>query len=46
MGGTSNMLNKTLVRKSERRMPLGRSRLMWEGNMKMDFKKIGWKGVN
>jgi hypothetical protein len=41
MGGTSNMLNKALDRKSEQKMPLGRSRLMWEGNMKIDFKKMG-----
>jgi hypothetical protein len=26
--------------------PLGRQRLRWEDNMKMDFREIGWEGVD
>jgi hypothetical protein len=31
-----------LVWKSERRGPLGRQRSRWEGNIKMDFREVGW----
>jgi len=26
--------------------PLGRPRRRWEDTIKMDFREIGWKGVN
>jgi hypothetical protein len=34
---------KVLVGKSEETRPLGRPRRGWEGNIKMDIGKIGWR---
>jgi hypothetical protein len=31
--------------KPERKRPLGRSRRMWEDNIKMDLREIGWSCV-
>jgi hypothetical protein len=36
---------RVLVGKPEGKRPLGRSRLRWENNIKMDLQKMGWKGV-
>jgi len=33
---------RILVGKSERKRPLGRPRLRWEGNIKMDLHEVGW----
>jgi hypothetical protein len=33
---------RVLLRKPEGRRPLGRPRLRWEGNIKMDFSYVGW----
>jgi hypothetical protein len=33
---------KVLVRKSETKRPLGRPRLSWKDNFKMDHRDIGW----
>jgi hypothetical protein len=35
-----------LVRKPERKRPLGRPRRRWEDNIGMDFREIGWEGVD
>jgi hypothetical protein len=32
------------VGKTEVKCPLGRYRLKWEGNIKMDIREIGWGG--
>jgi len=32
---------RVLVRKPERKRPLGRSKLRWEGNIKMDLQEVG-----
>jgi len=33
---------RVLVRKPERKRPLGRCRLKWEGNIKKDLQEVGW----
>jgi hypothetical protein len=33
---------RVLVAKPEGRRPLGRPRLRWESNIKMDLKEVGW----
>jgi hypothetical protein len=38
--------NKILVGKPEGKRPLGRPRLRWEGNIKMDLREIGLEGVD
>jgi hypothetical protein len=35
-----------LVGKLEGKRPLGRPRRMWENNIKMDLREIGWGGVD
>jgi hypothetical protein len=35
-----------LVGKHERKRPVRRPRCRCENNIKMDFKKVGWAGVN
>jgi hypothetical protein len=35
-----------LVGKPEGKGPLRRPRHRWEGNIKMDLRKIGWEGVD
>jgi hypothetical protein len=37
---------KILVRKPEGKRPLGRPRLRWEDNIRMDPREIGWEGVD
>jgi hypothetical protein len=37
---------RALVWKPEGRRPLGRPRHRWESNIKMDLRKVGWKGVD
>jgi hypothetical protein len=37
---------RTLVGKPEGKRPLVRSRLKWVDNIKMDFREIGWDGVD
>jgi hypothetical protein len=34
------------VGKTEGKRPLGRPRHRWEDNIKMDFREIGWDGVD
>jgi hypothetical protein len=33
---------RILVRRPEGRRPLGRPRLRWEDNIKMDLQEVGW----
>jgi hypothetical protein len=35
-----------LVGKPEGKRPLGRPRIRWEGNIKIDFRDIGWGGMD
>jgi hypothetical protein len=37
---------RALVGKPEGRRPLGRPRRRWEDNIKMDFREVGWGGVD
>jgi hypothetical protein len=37
---------RILVRRSEGRRPLGRSRRRWEYNFKMDLQEVGWGGMD
>jgi hypothetical protein len=37
---------RVLVGKPEGKRPLGRSRLRWENNIKMDLQEMGWKGMD
>jgi hypothetical protein len=37
---------RSLVRKPERKRPLGRPRRRWVDNIKMDLLEIGWGGVD
>jgi hypothetical protein len=37
---------KILVGKPEGKRPLGRHRLRWEDNIRMDLRQIAWKGVD
>jgi hypothetical protein len=35
--------HKILVGKSEGKRPLGRHRRIWDDNIKIDFKAVGWR---
>jgi hypothetical protein len=35
---------KILGRKREGKRPLGKPRLRWENNIRMDLREIGWEG--
>jgi hypothetical protein len=37
---------RVLVGKPEGKRPLGRTRRRWEDNIKIDFREVGWSGVN
>jgi hypothetical protein len=37
---------RILVGKPERKRPLGRPRQRWMDNIKINFRKIGWDGVD
>jgi hypothetical protein len=43
--GRREVHNRALVGKPERRRALGRRRLMWEDNIKMDLQEVRWVGV-
>jgi hypothetical protein len=45
MGETRNAY-RILVGKSEEKRPLGRPRRRWVDNSKMDFREMGWYGLN
>jgi len=38
-------VHKVLVGKPEGKRPLGRPRCIWEENIKMDLREVGWGGV-
>jgi hypothetical protein len=37
---------RALVGKPEGRRPLGRPRRIWEDNIKMDLREVGWGGMD
>jgi hypothetical protein len=37
---------RILLGKSEGKRPLGRPRCRWMGNIEIDFRKIGWDGMD
>jgi hypothetical protein len=38
-------MRKILVEEPEGRIPLGRQRLKWENDIKIDLKQMGWESV-
>jgi hypothetical protein len=44
--GTKRNAYGILVGKSEGKRPPGRTRRRWVDNIKMDFREIGWVGLN
>jgi hypothetical protein len=46
MYGGEERYIQDLVRRSEDRRPLGRSRHRWENNINMKLKEFGWEGVD
>jgi hypothetical protein len=45
MGETRNAYN-ILVRKPERKRPLGRPGRRWEDNIRIDLRELGWEDVD
>jgi hypothetical protein len=46
MYGESTGVYRVLVGKSEEKRPLGRPRLRWENNIKIDLREMGWGGMD
>jgi hypothetical protein len=46
MHGRDENAYNILVRKPEGMRPLRRPRCRWKGNIRMNLRKIGWKGVD
>jgi hypothetical protein len=44
--GEGRGVYRVLVARAEGKRPLGRPRLMWEDNIKMDLRETGIDGVN
>jgi hypothetical protein len=44
--GEGRVVYRVLVRRPERKGPLGRPRRRWEENIKMDLRKTGIDGAN
>jgi hypothetical protein len=44
--GEKSSLYRILVGKPEGKRPLGRTRRRWVDSIKMDFKEIGWGGMD
>jgi len=44
--GEKGCVYRVLVRKPEGKRPLGRPRLRWEDNIKMDIQEVGYKGMD
>jgi hypothetical protein len=43
--GEGRKVYRVVVRKPERTRPLGRPRCSWEDGIRMDVRKIDWRGV-
>jgi len=43
--GEKRGVYRVLVGKPEGKRPLGRPRLRWEDNIKMDLQEVGWEGM-
>jgi hypothetical protein len=46
MGGKKRNAYRILVGRPEGKRPLGRPRHRWMDNIKMDFRDIGWDGMD
>jgi hypothetical protein len=44
--GDKRRAYRVLVGRREGKRPLGRHRLKWEDNIKMDLQDVGWRGMN
>jgi len=44
--GEGKGVYRALVSKSERKIPLGRTRSIWEDNIKMDLQEVGCGGMD
>jgi hypothetical protein len=44
--GTKKNAYRILVGKAEGKRSLGRPRRRWEDNIKMDYREIGWRGMD
>ena len=44
--GGSRGAHRVLMGRPEGKRPLGRPRIRWEDNIKMDFQKVGWGGMD
>jgi hypothetical protein len=44
--GEARNVYRILVRKPDRKRPLGRPRHRWVENIKMDLREIGWDGMD
>jgi len=44
--GTGEVRSRDLVGTPERNRPIGRPRLRWEDNIKIDLQEVRWGGMN
>jgi hypothetical protein len=44
--GDKRRTYRVLVRRPEKKRPLGRTRHRWEDNIEMDHQGVGWGGVD
>jgi hypothetical protein len=44
--GEKRILHRILVGTPEENRPLGRRRVKWEDNIKIDFREIGWDSMD
>jgi hypothetical protein len=44
--GESRLSHRVLVGGPDRKRPLGRPRLRWEDNIKMDLQEVGFEGMD
>jgi hypothetical protein len=44
--GSKRKAYMILMRKQERKRPLGTPRRRWVDNIKIDFRKVGWNGMD
>jgi len=43
--GEKRGVYRVLVRKAEGKRPLGRTRVRWDDNIKMDLQEVGYRGM-